>query len=77
MSNLSKRSTVYLETDIYKALKIKSVETSRSMSELVNEAVKFALAEDSEDLQAFEDRKNEPLISYEQMLKELKSEGKI
>ena len=47
------------------------------MSELINEAVKLTLAEDSEDLKAFEERMNEPLISYEDILKELSSEGKI
>jgi hypothetical protein len=77
MTALTKRSTVYLDTALHQALRIKSLETSRSMSELINEAVKQALAEDGEDLLAFEQRVHEPLISYEQMVKRLKKDGRI
>ncbi len=72
-----KRSTVYLEPDLHRVLKLKSAEISRSVSDLVNEAVRHELGEDQEDLQAFADRKSEPAISYEQLLKELKKNGKI
>ncbi len=77
MTTLSKRSTIYLQPELHKALRIKSVETSRSMSELINEAVATTLAEDADDLAIFEERGNEPLISYEDMVKELKRDGKI
>jgi hypothetical protein len=53
------------------------VETSRSVSELVNEAVKEALAEDAEDIMTFEERAKEPLISYDEMVKRLKKDGRI
>lgn len=77
MSALTKRATVYLDPMLHKALRIKSVETSRSMSELINEAIKFSLAEDSEDLAAFDERANEPLIAFEEVLKDLKKHGRI
>ncbi|MCP4755655.1 MAG: CopG family transcriptional regulator [Proteobacteria bacterium] len=77
MTTLSKRSTIYLDPALHQALRIKSLETSRSMSELINEAVKEALAEDAEDLAAFEERSGESLISYEQMVKKLKEDGRI
>jgi predicted DNA-binding protein len=77
MSTLSKRSTIYLDPALHKALRMKSVETSRSMSDLINEIVKEALAEDAEDLSAFDERANEPLISYEEMVKRLKKDGRI
>lgn len=77
MSNFSKRSTIYLDPDLHKALRIKAAETERSISALVNEAVKYALAEDSIDLKAFEDREDEPLHSFEDVLKKLKKNGKI
>lgn len=77
MSNLSKRSTIYLDPDLHRALRIKAAETERSISELVNEAVKYALVEDSIDLKAFEDRKDEPLYSFEDVLKKLEKNGKI
>jgi hypothetical protein len=77
MATLTKRATIYFDTDLHKALRLKSVETSRSVSELVNEAVKEALAEDAEDLKTFDERACEPLISYEEMLKRLKKDGRI
>jgi len=77
MSTLSKRSTIYLDPVLHKALRIKALETSRSMSELINEAVREALSEDAEDLSAFEERANEPLISYDTMIKKLKKDGRI
>ena len=77
MTTLSKRSTIYLDPALHKALRLKALETSRSMSEIINEAVREALAEDAEDLAAFEERADEPLISYEQMLKKLKKNGRV
>ena len=77
MSELSKRSTVYFETAIHQALKIKAATTQQSVSELVNEAVRVALSEDQEDLKAFNERVNEPTMSYEELLDDLKSHGKI
>ena len=77
MAAQTKRATIYLDPELHKALRLKSVETSRSMSELVNEAVKEALAEDAEDLGAFDERADEPLISYDEMVKRLKKNGRI
>ncbi|MDP2653081.1 MAG: CopG family transcriptional regulator [Candidatus Omnitrophota bacterium] len=73
----AKRATVYLDSDLHRVLKLKAAETSRSVSDLVNEAVRHELSEDQEDLQAFADRVNEPTVSYEQLLKDLKRDGKI
>ena len=77
MSGLTKRATVYLDPALHKALRLKAVETSQSVSEIVNDAVKRSLTEDEEDLAAFEERVHEPLVSYEKALKELKRRGKI
>ena len=77
MRILTKRATVYFDPMLHKALRIKSAETSRSMSELVNEAIRLTLAEDADDLAAFEERANEPLITFEDVLKELKQHGRI
>jgi len=77
MAALTKRSTVYLDPVIHKALRLKSLETSRSMSELINDAIKESLAEDAEDLAAFDERADEPLISYDEMVKRLKKDGRI
>jgi post-segregation antitoxin (ccd killing protein) len=77
MNNQAKRATVYLDPDLHKALRLKAVETSRSISELVNKAIREALAEDAEDIAAFEQRAKEQLISYDEMVKRLKRDGRI
>jgi len=77
MTTAAKRATIYLDPMIHKALKLKAVETSRSISDLVNEAVREALAEDAEDFAAFEERANESLLSYDVMVKRLKEDGRI
>jgi len=77
MGELSKRSTVYFEPEIHQALRMKAATAHISISDVVNEAVRLALQEDQEDLKAFEERVNEPTLSYEEMLNELKTHGKI
>ena len=77
MTTLTKRATVYLEPDLRRALRLKSIETSRSMSDLINDALRAELAEDAADLAVFEERKNEPTLSFEDFVKELKRRGTI
>jgi hypothetical protein len=77
MATQTKRATIYLDTDLHKALRLKAVETNQSVSELVNEAVREALAEDAEDLAAFEDRAEEPAIPYDEMVMRLRKDGRI
>ena len=77
MATLTKRATVYFDPTIHRALRMKSAETSRSVSDIVNDAVKEVLAEDAEDFAAFEERAAEPLITYEAMVKRLKADGRI
>ena len=77
MATSAKRATVYFDPAIHKALKLKAVETSKSISDLVNMAVKESLAEDAEDISAYEERANEPLMSFSEMVKRLKEDGRI
>jgi predicted DNA-binding protein len=77
MDTTFKRFTIYLDSQLHRALKIKSAQVSRTISELVNEAIKFSLAEDYEDLEAFEERLNEPNLDFESVLKDLRSSGKL
>jgi hypothetical protein len=72
-----KRSTIYFEPAIHKALKLKAALTSRTVSDLVNEAILDALREDEEDLAVFEERIAEPNMTYEALLKDLKDHGKL
>ena len=77
MSTLSKKSTIYLDPDLHKALRLKSMETSQSISAVINDAIRLSLAEDEEDLAAFQERANDSIISFEGALEELKRNGKI
>ena len=77
MSALTKRSTVYFDPTIHKILKVRALETSRSISDLVNEAILHELSEDAGDLQAFEQRASETSVSFEDLVKGLKADGKI
>ncbi|WP_018994277.1 glucose-6-phosphate isomerase [Thioalkalivibrio sp. ALgr1] len=77
MSDSSKRSTVYFDPELHRALRLKAASTQRSVSELVNQAVRQALIEDQEDLRAFEDRIAEPTMTYEELLDDLKAHGKL
>jgi len=73
----AKRATVYFDPDIHRALRLKAAISDKSISEMVNEAVKLTLAEDVEDLAAFDERKAEPNLDFEQLVKALKRRGKI
>jgi hypothetical protein len=72
-----KRATVYFNPDLHRALRLKAAETDRSISELVNEAVQSALAEDADDIEAFDVREQEADYSFEGVVKDLKRRGKI
>lgn len=77
MTTQTKRATIYFDPDLHKALRLKAAETSRTVTDLVNAAVREALAEDADDLAAFAARAGEPLVSYETMVKKMKEDGRI
>ena len=72
-----KRATIYFDSFLHRALRLKAAATDRSISELVNEAVKAALAEDADDIEAFEVREKETDYAFEDVVKDLKRRGKI
>ena len=72
-----KRATVYFDPALHRALRIKAAETDTSLSDLVNEAVRAALAEDAEDIEAFEVRESEPDYAFEEVVKDMKRRGQI
>jgi hypothetical protein len=77
MESTQKRATIYLDPMLHKALKLKSMETSKSISALVNQAVRDALVEDAADIAAYEERLDEPVISFSEMVKRLQQDGRI
>lgn len=72
-----KRATVYIRSDVHQAIKLKSAVTNQSISHIVNDALVATLSEDEEDLRAFDEHENDPLMTYEELLKRLKVDGKI
>ncbi len=77
MSALTKRTTVYLEPTLHKALQLQSIETSRSISQLVNDAIREELAEDAADLAAIAQRAHEPAVEFEDFVKGLRRDGTL
>ncbi len=77
MATQSKRATIYFDPNLHKALRLKAIETNQSLSELVNDAVREALAEDAEDLAAFDERAEEAAIPYDEMVMRLRKDGRI
>jgi hypothetical protein len=77
MNTSQKRTTIYFDSDLHRALRLKAAETDLSVSELVNRAVKLSLAEDMEDLAAFDERAHEPNLPFEEVLQDLRQRGKI
>ena len=77
MPNLSKRTTVYFDPAIHRVLKVKAAETSTSISDIIDKAIRRELLEDEEDLRVFKERMSEPTISYDKLVAELKKNGKI
>ena len=72
-----KRATVYFEADVHRALRLKSAASDRSISDMVNDAVKAALAEDAEDLADFAERKAEKSLSFDSFVQGLRQRGRI
>lgn len=72
-----KRATVYFEHPVHRALRLYAAETDRSVSELVNEAVRDSLMEVAEDLADFDERQAEPNLPFESVVKDLKRRGRI
>ena len=71
------RSTVYLATELHQALRLKAAQSQRSMSDIVNEALRQALREDEEDLAAVRSRSKERPLSYEEFMRKLKDDGTL
>jgi hypothetical protein len=73
----TRRTTIYLEPDLHRALRLKAIETDTSISDLVNDAVREALLEDAEDLAALNDRAAEATVPYGDFVQALLRDGKL
>jgi plasmid stability protein len=73
----SKRATIYFDAEVHKALRLRAAASDRSVSDMVNDAVRTALAEDADDLEAFAARRSEKSISFESFVTGLKRRGRL
>ena len=71
------RATVYLDPVLHQALRLKAASSRRSMSQIVNEALRAVLREDEEDLDAIAERAGERTLTYEELLAQLKADGTL
>ncbi len=71
------RTTVYLDRKLHRALRLKAADTGASLSALVNDAVRAALAEDLEDIAALDARVDEPSRRFEDFVNELADAGEL
>jgi plasmid stability protein len=76
MSTL-KRSTIYFDPDLHRALRLKAAALDRSISDVVNDAVRQTLSEDAADLEIFEKRRREPVLDFEEVVLRLRRSGKL
>lgn len=77
MAAEQKRATVYFDPALHRALRVKAAQTDRTLSEIVNEAVRSSLAEDADDLAAFDERSGEPDLAFEDVVQDLRRRGQI
>jgi hypothetical protein len=73
----AKRSTIYFDPAIHQALRLKAAAMDVSISDVVNEAVRQTLSEDATDLEAFEKRRREPTLDFEDVVRAMKRSGKL
>jgi hypothetical protein len=77
MKAAPRRATVHLDRQLHRALRRRAAETECSITALVNDAVRQALAEDAEDLAAIEARRNEPDLDFEAVVRDMKRRGRL
>lgn len=75
--NETKRATIYFNVDVHRALRLRAAACNRSISDMVNEAVRMTLAEDADDLKDADQRQAEPSSSFEEFVTTLRDSGRL
>ncbi|PIZ61553.1 CopG family transcriptional regulator [Candidatus Saccharibacteria bacterium CG_4_10_14_0_2_um_filter_52_9] len=71
------RTTINLNDKVYRALKLRAAQTDESISAIVEDAVKYQLLEDLEDIADAQSRSKEPTYAFDKLVAEFKAEGLI
>jgi len=77
MPKLTKKTTVCFESGMLAYLRIKAAEESRSISQIIHEALTLQASEDAEDVADFDARIGEPNIGHDEFVLSLKADGII
>ena len=77
MQAKTKRSTIYLEENLHKALRLKAAELDASMSDLVNDALRLSFEEDVNDLEDIKKRRKERTVPFDDFVTKLKASGQL
>jgi predicted transcriptional regulator len=77
MEPSQKRTTIYFDPDLHRALQVEAARSGHSISELVGRAVRDYLTEDALDEAAFELRSGEPDLPFEDVVDDLRRRARI
>jgi len=77
MPKLTKKTTICFEPQMLEFLSDKAAEESRSISDIIHEALGLLASEDAEDVADFDARIGEPNVSYAEFVQSLKADGVI
>lgn len=69
------RTTITLNDKLFRALKMRAAESDESISQLIENAVKYQVLEDIEDIEDAAKREHEPTYSFDDLVKQFKAEG--
>jgi hypothetical protein len=77
MTTGSRRVTVYFDTELLKALRRKAATEERTVSDVINDAVRAHLADDLEELTALDQLPDQPTRPFGEFVADLKRRGKL
>ena len=72
---LNMRTTITINDKLFRTLKMRAAETDESVSQLVENAIKYQILEDFEDIEDANNREHESVHSFVDLVKQFKAEG--
>lgn len=69
------RTTITINDTLFHLLKVRAAESDETVSQLIEEAVKFQMLEDFEDIEDAEKRQAEPAHAFDDLVAQFKTEG--
>lgn len=69
------RTTITINDTLFRALKLRAVESDTNVSQLVESAIKYQILEDLEDIEDASSRDSEPTHTFDDLVTQLKAEN--